>query len=346
MDTKAMDRSASASPSTPLPHGEKGEVREIARRVFKIELPIPFPIRTSNVYFIDERPRTLIDTGIKTESSFEALKSGMEDLGFSLRSIERILITHGHIDHYGQAHRIAALSGAPVYIHPVEYGRIRSFIHSLGMLKILLMKNGAPEVLVGEAIHFIESAQKMADSLEEAFFLEDKETIPFESMSWQAVLCPGHSPGLLCFYWKEEKILFTGDHLLKKITPNPVLNIPEDGSTPKYTSLKQYIASLEKIERMEIALAFPGHGEMINDPTGLIKGIFKHHQERTNLIHSLLSIGRKTPYEIAMALFPGIPPFDVFLGISEVLGHLEILKEKGKVRCEEAGGKDFYLLEG
>jgi hypothetical protein len=62
-------------------------VSEIVPKVFKIELPIPFPIRTTNVYSIDERPRTLIDTGLKTEGSFNALKSGMDAFGFSLNSI-------------------------------------------------------------------------------------------------------------------------------------------------------------------------------------------------------------------------------------------------------------------
>jgi glyoxylase-like metal-dependent hydrolase (beta-lactamase superfamily II) len=70
-------------------------------KIYKIELPIPFQLKTTNVFFVDESPRTLVDTGIKTEASFEALKKGMEAIGFSFKSIERILITHGHMDHYG-----------------------------------------------------------------------------------------------------------------------------------------------------------------------------------------------------------------------------------------------------
>lgn len=318
---------------------------QITDKIYQIELPIPFPLQTTNVYFIDGHPRTLIDTGIKTEASFGTLKSGMEAFGFNLNSIERILITHGHIDHYGQAKRIALLSGAPIFIHSLEYGKIRSILHSLGILKMLLMRNGAPEAWVVEAVGFIESAQRMADPLEEAFFLTDGDTIPFESMSWQAVHCPGHSPGLLCFYWKEERVLFTGDHLLKEITPNPVVNIPREGPPYEYPSLKQYLGSLERIGQMDIALALPGHGETIDDPKGVIKGIFKHHQERMNLILSALSGRNKTPYEIAMELFPRVSPFDLFLGISEVLGHLEILKEEKKVKVQEKEGKDYYSLE-
>ena len=62
------------------------------------------------------------------------------------------------------------------------------------------------------------------------------------------------------------------------------------------------------------------------------------------LILSVLSRGRTTPYEMAMELFPGVPPFEVFLGISEVLGHIEILKDEGKVSLYEEGGKDYYAI--
>ncbi len=318
----------------------------IEDKIYKIVLPIPFPLNTTNVFFIDEPPRTLVDTGIKTEASFEALKKGLEAIGFSLQSIERILITHGHIDHYGQAKRLSSISGAQIYIHPKEYGRIRSLIHSLGYLKTILIRNGVPDLLVNKAIQFIESAQSMADPLEEAYFLNDGDLISFKSMTWKTIHCPGHSPGLICFYWPEKEILFTGDHLLKEITPNPVLNVPEYKWPFRYPSLKDYLTSLEKVERMKISLLLPGHGEEIFEVKGLIKKIYSHHQERMGLVLSSLSKGEKTPYEIALDLFPGLPPFEVFLGISEAVGHLEILKESGKVRVKEKEGKNYYLLDG
>jgi len=319
-------------------------IHEVLDKIYKIELPIPFPLKTMNVYFIDDSPRTLVDVGIKTQASLEALEKGLETIGYGLNSIEQILITHGHIDHYGLAKSLSSLSGAPIYVHPKEYGRIRSIIHSLGFIKSILLRNGAPEPLVDEAIHYMESAQIMADPLDEAFFLNDGDSILFKSMAWKTILCPGHSPGLLCFHWPEKKILFTGDHLLKEITPNPVLNV--NGSKPpfRYPSLKEYLTSLEKIEKMDISLLLPAHGEEVHDVKGLIQKIFAHHKERMDRVLFSLSQGERTPFEIAMDLFPGVSPFEVFLGISEAVGHLEILREKGKVRVREKGEKDYYRL--
>jgi glyoxylase-like metal-dependent hydrolase (beta-lactamase superfamily II) len=314
-------------------------------RIYRIELPIPYPLKTTNVFFVDEPPRTLVDAGIKTDASFEALKKGLEGIGFGLNAIERILITHGHIDHYGQAKRLSSLSGAPIYIHSKEYGRTRSIIHSLGFLKSVLLRNGVPKALVDEAIHFIESAQNLADPLEEAFFLNEGDSISFRSMTWRTLHCPGHSPGLICFYWPEKKILFTGDHLLKEITPNPILNVSENIFPLRYPSLKEYLTSLEKIERMNLSLLLPGHGEEIHDARSLIQKVYSHHKGRMDLVVAFLSKGEKTPFEIAMDLFPGLPPFEVFLGISEAVGHLEILRENGRVAVKEKEGKDYYSLE-
>ncbi|MCX8117968.1 MAG: MBL fold metallo-hydrolase [Desulfobacterota bacterium] len=320
-------------------------IRQFFGKVYKIELPIPFPLGTTNVYFIDDAPKTLVDTGIRTDASFETLRRSLQELGFSIESIERILVTHGHIDHYGQAQRISSLSGAPIYIHPKEYGRIRSLIHTFGPLKSILLRNGVPEELVHQAVGFIGSAQKLADPLSEAFFLEEGETIPFASMTWKAIHCPGHSPGLLCFYWPERKVLFTGDHLLKEITPNPVLNVPDSRSPLRYSSLQDYLSSLKKLEGFEIDLLLPGHGEEVDDAKALIRKITEHHRERMNHVLASLSRGEKTPYEIALDLFPGVPPFEVFLGISEAVGHLEILRQEGKVFLKEREGKDYYALE-
>jgi len=191
----------------------------------------------------------------------------------------------------------------------------------------------------------MQSALIMADSLDEAFFLEDGDPILFKSMTWKTIHCPGHAPGMICFYWPEKKILFTGDHLLKEITPNPILNVAETKPPFRYPSLKEYLASLEKAGKMDISLLLPAHGEQIDDAKGLIQKIFGHHKERMGRIRSSLSRGEKTPFEIAMDLFPGVPPFEIFLGISEAVGHLEILREEGIVKVREKEGKDYYSLE-
>ena len=96
---------------------------------------------------------------------------------------------------------------------------------------------------------------------------------------------------------------------------------------------------------MDISLLLPGHGEEIHDKKGLIQKIFVHHKERMERVLLSLSHGEKTTFEVAMDLFPGVPSFEIFLGISEAVGHLDILKEKGIVKLKEKEGRDYYSLE-
>jgi glyoxylase-like metal-dependent hydrolase (beta-lactamase superfamily II) len=110
-------------------------------------------------------------------------------------------------------------------------------------------------------------------------------------------------------------------------------------------SLKEYLTSLEKIKGMDLSLLLPGHGEEVYDAKGLIQKVFAHHEERMGHVLTFLSIGEKTPFEIAMDLFPDVSPFEIFLGISEAVGHLEMLRERGMVRVKEKEGKDYYSLE-
>ena len=84
----------------------------------------------------------------------------------------------------------------------------------------------------------------------------------------------------------------------------------------------------------------------MHDVKALIQKILTHHQERMDRVLLSLSKGEKTPFEIAMDLFPGVPPFEVFLGISEAVGHLEILREKGMVRVKEKeGGRLLFIRD-
>jgi glyoxylase-like metal-dependent hydrolase (beta-lactamase superfamily II) len=314
-------------------------------KVYRIELPIPFPLQTTNVFLIDDPPRTLIDSGVKTESSLEALSRELETLGLNLQGIERILITHAHIDHYGMAKQLATMSGAKIYIHPIEYKRSRSFLHSIGLLKIILLKNGTPETVARETLQYVEGAERYGDPVEDALFLEDGDFVPFESLTLQAISCPGHSPGLLCYYWKDKKLLFAGDHLLKDITPNPVVYPPTEGPLFRYPSLKHYLKSLERIKKLELSLVLPGHREEIHEPKQRIDNTLKHHRDRMDQVFSLISKCERTPYEIAVELFPDISALQIFLAISETLGHLEILREKGAIRVLEKNGIHCYVLQ-
>ncbi len=311
-------------------------------KIHRIELPVPFPVETTNVYLIDEEPTTLIDTGVKTDTSFQVLKDSLQTLGCGIEDIRRILITHGHLDHYGQAKRLSALSGSEVYIHVEEYQRIQSMGQFRRRIASVLMQNGTPKDSVDKTIRYMESAQQWGEPLDDVRFINEEDEIRFKNIVLRPIHCPGHSPGLICFYVEGKAILISGDHLLKEISPNPIINPVQEGEGPRNTSLKHYLNSIRKIEGLEVSLVLPGHGEPIQDFKSLVEKVLGHHEQRLSLVLSILSQGEKTAYDISRALFPETKSFEVFLGVSEVLGHLSILLEERKITFRSRNGIDYY----
>lgn len=321
-------------------------MEQYSHKIHRIELPVPFPIKTTNVYLVNEEPITLIDTGIKTDRSLQVLEDSLRSLGYGIGDIRRILITHGHLDHYGHAKKISALSGAEIYIHVKEYQRIQSTGQFRRSLESVLIQNATPKDSLDEAINFMKSAiQLLADPLDDVCFISEGDKICFKNMVFRSILCPGHSPGLLCFYLEEGRILISGDHILNEISPNPIIDLSQEGPGPRSTSLKEYLDSIKKIENLEVSLVLPGHGEPIRDFKGALKKIFIHHEQRLSMVLSILSLGERTAYEISKALFPNVKSFEVFLGVSEVLGHLRILLDEGKIVFRQRGGIDYYSMK-
>jgi glyoxylase-like metal-dependent hydrolase (beta-lactamase superfamily II) len=313
------------------------------KRIHRVELPVPFPIATTNAYLVEDDPVTLIDTGLKTEASFEVLEKALRGLGYEIRGIQRILITHGHIDHYGGAQTIAAMSGAEVYIHPKDYKRIRTMERFGEDLLVVLGSNGVPKEALGEGLDYMKRViESLADPLDQVRFIDDGIDIPFKDMALKPIWCPGHSPGLTCFYEGGEKVLVSGDHLLEEISPNPIIDLAGTGPGPRSTSLREYIDSIKKIRGLDVSLVLPGHGKPMQDFSGAIEKTLQHHERRLSAVLSVLGSGERTAYEISKALFPHTRSFEVFLGMFEVLGHLRILLDEGKIGHRFSGGMDYY----
>jgi len=312
--------------------------------IHRIELPVPFPLKTTNVYLIDEEPITLIDTGVKTDISLQVLTDSLRGLGYGVEDIRRILITHGHLDHYGQAKRISTLSGAEVSIHAEDHQRIQSIARFRKHVAFVLLQNGTPQGSVEETIDYMESAQQWGEPLDDVHFINDGDEIRFHNTVFRAIHCPGHSPGLICFYLERGGILISGDHLLKEITPNPIINPLPNGAGSRNSSLKKYMNSIRKIADLEVSLVLPGHGEPIRDFKAALQKILHHHDQRLALVLSILSRGEMTAYDVSRLLFPDAKSFQVFLGVSEALGHLSILLEAEKISFRSRDGIDYYSI--
>jgi glyoxylase-like metal-dependent hydrolase (beta-lactamase superfamily II) len=207
-----------------------------------------------------------------------------------------------------------------------RYARAEDLVHDVAEW---LHRNGVPE----EQADFIKTASMAAREfvkvVEPDLLLEGAERLPLGGSAMEVVWTPGHSPGHCCFYWPERRLLFSGDHLLPKISPNIGLH-PQSGADP----LDDYLASLEEIERLDVDLVLPAHGDPFTDHRGRAQVIKQHHRDRKAALVALASGHARSGWELAGELFHGIRDRNVFqqrLALQETLAHCQSLAVDGEL---------------
>ncbi len=318
-------------------------------RIVSIDLPGYSELGTANVYAVGSGPLTLIDAAPKFPGSFEALVEGLEKEGRSLADIGRIVITHGHVDHFGLVASIREAVGRPVpcFVHPEDAWRVTSEDFREEMFEEpgerLMALVDMPPGEVAKIRERFSLFAMLCDPIFDVKGMEDGDVFEGEDYELRVIHTPGHTPGTCCLYETREKILYSGDHIIGHITPNPLFELRKEIlRDPEYMSLKAYIRSLERVRNMDVRYVFPGHGQHIGDLQGLIESYRVHHRERMERIWAALKKQSRPLYHIVDEVFDFVPEYDGFLAISEIMVHLELLIEEGRVELADPGPPAFY----
>jgi glyoxylase-like metal-dependent hydrolase (beta-lactamase superfamily II) len=325
---------------------------KVAKRIYQIPTPTPFYVGPINAYLIKDEPITLVDSGVKTGEAEEALRSGLAELGLVFGDVERIVITHAHLDHYGLARAVAAEGNPKVCAHPLEIYDIES---ELGYdspddprndrAEEFLLQSGLPEEKLGLNLARHPVFQELRNAVKVTDQIEDGDTITFEGGDMTAIHCPGHSPGMINLYDPAEKVLLSGDNVLKHISPVPLLNFPLDPAKPRGHSLSDYLGTLKKLKRLDIDLVLTGHGELVDNLKEVIESVTLHHEVRKKKALKFLGKAPATAYDVCGHLFPKLEPLHTFLAMSEAIGHIDILEEEGAVELETRDGLNFFSVK-
>ncbi len=314
---------------------------------------IPFDVApelaTANIYVLGKTRLTLIDTGPGIRGALEFVKNGFEDAGLSINNINRILITHGHMDHFGLTRKILKSidHSVEVYMHPedswsvtTEFFEKRQWYTELKRMGSLA---GIPSGIIDEIRSKLDEYYSIADPIDDVLNLEDSDEFEGEGYHLRVIHTPGHSPGMCCFYETRNKLLFSGDHILKDITPNPLITLDRNKlRNPEYQSLQAYKSSLEKVSGLDVSSVFTGHGNFIEDMKGVLQSYETHQTRRTNLVLEALGKSSATAFELVDKVFPLIKKEELFLALSEIMAHLGLLEIEGRVEKEEEGTPIVY----
>lgn len=315
------------------------------------QLPLPdFPyLKTANIYAVGKGPVTLIDTGPKMPGSLVALERYLRSVGCGFEDVERILLTHAHVDHAGLVNKIMAAAGHPIecFIHPDDKWRIlkgnrQEQIWNDKARRFCMLMGFPPSAIESARKHFL-SLEDLFDPLESVSILEDGDEFTGDGYRLIALHTPGHTSGGCCFYEPAKKILFSGDTVIKHITPIPLIEMrPDRPDNPNYRSLRAFQQTLRRLEGLDIRYVFSGHGEVVEDFQALAASYLRHHEGRMEQVWQALRDGAGQGYDILKIVFPKVPGGNCFLAMIEIVAHLESLMDGGRVRLVEDGPPAVY----
>ncbi len=271
-------------------YGESEQVSPLTRRVVA-ENPSAFTYKGTGTYIIGHGKVAVIDPGPLDERHVEALMRALEG-----ETVTHILITHTHSDHSPAAAPLKARTGAKTY----GYGP-----HGAGA--------GAGEE--DGDMSFVPDVE-----------IRHGDVIEGEGWTVECVHTPGHTSNHICFALREEKALFSGDHVMGWSTS---IVSPPDGN------MSDYMNSLELLLTRDDETYWPTHGPAIRDPKPFVRAFIAHREDRENQIIEQLKAGHHRIADMVPVIYTAVDKRLYPAAARSVFAHMTRLVEQGRVVTDE-----------
>ncbi|AJY46184.1 MBL fold metallo-hydrolase [Martelella endophytica] len=261
------------------------------------ENPSPFTFAGTNGYLLGERDLVIVDPGPDLPGHLDHWLKAIDG-----RRVAAIAITHTHLDHTPLAHRLKAETGAPI----AGFGPHQP----------------ARPLHAGETNPFAESGDM---ALTPDIILADGDRLAAGERVLEAVHTPGHTANHLAFALAGTPYLLSGDHVMGWST---TIVSPPDGS------MRDYMASLEKLLQRPETIYLPGHGGPVTGAHGFVRGIRSHRRMRERAILARLAAGDETIEAMVKVIYRTTSETLHGAAALSVLAHIEDLVERGKVETD------------
>lgn len=309
----------------------------------RVSLPTPFQVGPVNAYLAG---RTIVDPGPDSQAAWSKLLTALEARSLTPADIEQVLITHPHPDHFGLAHRfsdegarvVASEAATPILEDfPARLNYEQSYF--VDFFERCGIASDTAETVTELPTAFLNYASSVP--IDQSVGKGDGVTVDDRPITIETV--EGHAIGEVLFEFEAagERQAIVGDNVLAEITPNPFLQPPPELGGVRPRVLPGYNESLEELATAGYDRFLPGHRDDIEAPTERIEQIRTEHEQRTGAVADLLD-GPTTPVDVMEGLFGDLAVTEQFSGMSEAVGHLDVLEERNRVEREESGGVIVY----
>ena len=304
-----------------------------------LELPWSSP-GFVNVYLIeDNNGFIMVDCGVNGDSYYSLVIEYLQKLGIQISDINLLIGTHMHSDHIGLSTKIRE-SGVPFALFKNSVDFIEDYNDwSLRFqnLKDYAEKHNAPISFLNDISSI--KTPSYAGKITNPDVLLDEGKIKDVKRNLITIFTPGHDRTEISLFDESTKIIFSGDHILPKITPF----IPADNENDDM--LAKYTHSLDKIHKIDHEIIAPGHGEIITKPHSRIEQMKFHHKRRTEKILNFLVEGDFTGWEMVENLFPRkLDALNLRLAFQETMAHLIYLENNGKIKQENKNNSIYWKI--
>jgi glyoxylase-like metal-dependent hydrolase (beta-lactamase superfamily II) len=299
-----------------------------------VTLALPWALDHVHCYAIeDPEGWTIVDCGLGTPETEAGWREALEQLGRP--KVRRVVLSHFHADHIGASAALVALTGAEEVVQGSEdlpfaersFGRTRSVLASGDYLR----RCGMPEQMIAawQSSSFLNETHPAPPTT----LVEEGDRVEIAGVSYRVLVLRGHADGHIVLYDEHDGVLFGGDVLLQRITPN--VGAWED-SRPD--PLGDYLETLRRLEQLAPRIIYPGHRDLIENAAARAVETREHHDVRLEKTVAVLRAGAETPYEISMGLWPReLGMHERRFALAEALAHVIRLGVVGRALQFEPG---------
>ena len=324
---------------------EKGTMTPVADDLYWLRFDLPFRLNHINLYALDGKDGwILLDCGVDTPETaehWEAVLAGP----LSDRPVERIIVTHHHVDHVGYAGPLAGITGAPISMTGPEYRFTRIMLEHAGpefgaLLEGAYRRYGLGEEILAAARKDHHRFTRYVAPLPEADLMEEGDIVATRGGKWRVRVDNGHSMAQIGLVDESRGLYLAGDFLLTRISPNISAALDQ----PDEDRLGAYLEYLEGVKSLPGEwLVLPGHEMPFTHGGERAAELIAHHHQR---LDALEKAGRANPISTADgmgALFDQeFGPHELFFAAGEARAHLTHLVATGRMAMEEDGGVTMF----